>query len=183
MEGTIVNAYDGRKAGAESTLWKLTVNLLMPSEELDSKVEIWRVEILRQHCTHGPIPVGANPAQIVSFTDTIGNPNHVVEGLTTYIPNAKGRAAAAGSVAAVATSASAASHIALFPEHLVAENANNRIKFILALVKPGATVKKKRKKKKNAAPAATPVAATDDALAAMPMPSTTPAMKKAKTAN
>jgi len=78
-EGTVLIAYNGRKAGAKNTLWKLTLNFLMPSEEPDSEVEIWRVEILRQHCTLGPIPVGANPMQIVSFTDTIGNPDHAVK--------------------------------------------------------------------------------------------------------
>ncbi len=80
-EGTVLIAYNGRKAGAKNTLWKLTLNFLMPSEEPDSEVEIWRVEILWQHCTLGPIPVGANPMQIVSFTDTIGNPDHAVKGV------------------------------------------------------------------------------------------------------
>jgi hypothetical protein len=47
MEGTVANAHDGHKAGAKNILWKVSVNFPMPAEELDSKVEIWRVEILR----------------------------------------------------------------------------------------------------------------------------------------
>jgi hypothetical protein len=178
--------YDGRKAGAKNTLWKLTVNFLMPSGELDYKVEIRRVEILRQHCTHGPIPVGANPTQIISFTDTIGDPDHAVKGLRTYIPNAEGRTAAASAITSILPSAAAsaaAPRVLLLPAPCVTENTNDGIEVVLALVKPGATMKKKRKKKKNAAPTATPAAATDDTSAATPMPSTALATKKSKTTN
>lgn len=96
----------------------------------------------------------------------------------TYVPNTIGRAVITRSVAADATSASAASCVSFLPECLVTENANNGIKVILVLVKPGITAKKKRKNKK-----LTPVAGTDDASAGTLTPSTAPAMKKAKMTN
>jgi hypothetical protein len=73
----------------------------MPSDE--SGLELKWFVINRQHCTLGPVPAGKNSQCSVTFMDSIGNPNHAVKGSTTYLPNAKGRAATISAVAAATT--------------------------------------------------------------------------------
>jgi hypothetical protein len=101
MQGTVVDVFDGRAPGEKNVIWKLTVDLEMPSDE--SGLKLKRFVVNRQHCTLGPVLAGKNPLCSVTFTDPIGDPDHAVKGLATYLPNAKGRAAAASAVAAATT--------------------------------------------------------------------------------
>ena len=70
----------------------------MPSN--GAKVELKRVDVHRQHCVLGAVPVGKNPHCSVTFTDSIGDPDHAVKGSSTYLPNAEARAPAASAAAA-----------------------------------------------------------------------------------
>ena len=100
----------------------------------------------------------------------------------TYLSNAKGRAATSSTIAAAST----APCILLYPASHIAETASNEIDVIIVLpalppmdlaLHAATRTKKKRKK---ATPVAAPAAATNDALTAMPTPSTAPTMKKGK---
>ena len=91
LQGSVVGAFDGRAPGGKNAVWKLTVDFQMPSDDLGAEVELKRVDVHRQHCVFGPIPAGKNPPCSVTFTDSIGDPDHAMKGSTTYLPNAEGR--------------------------------------------------------------------------------------------
>jgi len=100
-----------------------------------------------------------------------------LKGSTTYLPNAKGRAATSFTIA----TASTAPHVSLSPASHIAE-----IDVIIVLpalppmyVAPHSATRMKKKRKK-AKPVAAPAAATDDVWTAMLTPSTTPTTKKGK---
>ncbi len=106
-----------------------------------------------------------------------------MKGSTTYLPNAKGRAAPTSTIAAV----SAACRVLLFPTSHIAETASKEIKVIImppalcpmdAMPPAAARTKKTRKK---AAALAPPAVASNDALATTPTLSTAPTTKKGKT--
>jgi hypothetical protein len=93
LQGTVVSFFDGRVPGGKNADWKLTVDFEMPSD--GAEVELKRVDIHHQHCILGAVPAGKNPHCSMTFTDSIGDPDHAVKGLSTYLPNAKARSAAA----------------------------------------------------------------------------------------
>jgi hypothetical protein len=103
-----------------------------------------------------------------------------MKGLTTHLPNAKGRASPTSTIAAAST---APCVLLLLASHIV-EPARNKIEVIIkhpalpSMVPPAAARMKKRKK---AAAAAAPAAASNDASAATPTSSTAPATQKGKT--
>ena len=97
LQGTIVGFFDGRK----NAIWKLTVDFEMPSG--GAEVDLKRVVIHCQHCILGPVPVGKNPRCSVTFTDSIGDPDHAVKGSSTYLPNTEARAIAASAAPAATT--------------------------------------------------------------------------------
>ncbi len=105
-----------------------------------------------------------------------------MKGSTTYLPNAKGRATTSSTIAAAST----APRVSLLPEYHVAETVGEEIEVIIvppALTPMDATphaATRTKKKRKKATPAAAPVAATDNAPAAMPTSTTAPATKKGK---
>jgi hypothetical protein len=101
MQGTVIDVFNWRVPGGKNAIWKLTVDFEMPSDE--SGLKLKRFVVNRQHCTLGPVPAGKNPQCSVTFTDSIGNPNHAMKGSTTYLSNAKWRAVAASAVAATTT--------------------------------------------------------------------------------
>jgi hypothetical protein len=78
----------------------MTVDFQMPSKDPVPGVKSRRVDIHQQHCTLSPVTTGKNPKCSVNFTDSIGEPDHAVKGSTTYLPNAKGRAATISIIAA-----------------------------------------------------------------------------------
>ena len=101
----------------------------MPSDDLGTKVELKSVAVHRQHCILGPVLAGKNPSCSVTFTDSIGDPDHARKGSMTYPPNAKGRAAAASAIASInadANAATTAPHVLLSPAPLVAATADNK---------------------------------------------------------
>jgi hypothetical protein len=100
LQGTVVGFFDGRAPGGKNAVWKLTVDFEMPSD--GAEVELKRADMHRQHCILGAVPAGKNPHCSVTFTDSIGDPDHAVKGSSTYLPNAEARAAEA-SAAATAT--------------------------------------------------------------------------------
>ena len=101
LQGTVVGFFDGPAPGGKNAVWKLTVDFEMPSD--GAEVELKRVDIPRQHCILGAVPAGKNPLCSVTFTDSIGDPDHAVKGSSTYLPNAEARAAAASAAATTAT--------------------------------------------------------------------------------
>ena len=101
FRGTVVGFFDGRTPGGKNAVWKLTVDFEMPSN--GAEVELKRVVIHCQYCILGPVPAGKNPHCSVTFTDSLGNPDHTVKGSSTYLPNAEARAATASAAAAAAT--------------------------------------------------------------------------------
>jgi hypothetical protein len=156
LQGTVVGFFDGRAPGRKTAVWKLTVDFKMPSD--GTEVELKRVVIHRQHCILGPVPAGKNPHCSVTFTDSIGNPDHSVKGSSTYLPNAEARAATASAAAAVATdddddddddnvTVAAAPCVSLSPAPLVAAPANDDIEIVLT-PPPPPPAKTKRKRKK-----------------------------------
>jgi hypothetical protein len=175
MQGTVVDVFDGRTTGGKNAIWKLTVDFEMPSDE--SGLKLKRFIVNRQHCTLRPVPAGKNPQCSVTFTESIGNPNHAVKGSTTYLPNAKGRAAATSAVAAATTTddgndddaAAAAPCISLSPAPV-----DNEIEVILLPSTPPPPLVRKTATKKKRKKAATP----DDASTATPQSPTAPAEKK-----
>jgi hypothetical protein len=182
LQGTIINVFDGRTPGGNA-VWKLTVDFEMHSEDPALGVELKRVAVHRQHCTLGPVPAGKNPQCSVNFTDSIGEPDHAVKGLTTYLPNAEGRAVTASTI----TAASPAHPVSLLPASHITETAGDEIEVIIvppALTPidatPHAAARTKKKRKKDT-PVAAPAAATNDASTATSTPSTAPTTKKGKT--
>jgi hypothetical protein len=183
LQGTVINVFDGRTPGGKNVVWKLTVDFEMHSEDPALGVELKRVAVHRQHCTLGPVPAGKNPKCSVDFTDSIGEPNHAVKGLTTYLPNAEGRAVTASTI----TAASPAHPVSLLPASHITETAGDEIEVIIvppALTPidatPHAAARTKKKRKKDT-PVAAPAAATNDASTATSTPSTAPTTKKGKT--
>jgi hypothetical protein len=171
LQGTVMVFFNGRAPGGKNVVWKLTVNFEMPSD--GAKVELKRVDIHRQHCILGAVPAGKNPHCSMTFTDSIGNPDHAVKGSSTYLPNPKARAAAASAAAAAvinnddnanADAVAAAPRVLLLPAPLVAAPANDD--------NPPPLAKMKRKRKK--------ATSRDDASTATPPPHTAPAVKKSK---
>jgi hypothetical protein len=117
----------------------------------------------------------------MTFTDSIGDPDHAVKGSSAYLPNAKARAAAAS--AATDDDAddndaddddddfvAAAPRVSLSPAPLIAAPANDDIKIVLPPPPPLEGTKRKRKK----------ATSRDDASTAMSPPPTAPAAKKSK---
>ncbi len=158
----------------------------MPSDKTAPGGELKRVAIHQQHCTLGLVPAGKKTQWSINFTDLISKPDHAVTGLTTYLPNAKGRASPASTIAA----ASAAPRVLLLPVSYIAESAGNKIEVIImppALpsmdAMPPITARTMEKKRKKAAALAAPVVASDDTSTTTPTPSTAPATKKGKTTN
>jgi hypothetical protein len=160
MQGTVVDVFNERAPGGKNAIWKLTVDFEMPSDKSGLKLKRFVVNrqhctlgvVNRQHCTLGPVLEGKKPQCLITFMDLIGNPDHAVKGLTTYLPNAEGRVAAASAVAAATTTnngddedaAAAAPHVSLSPAPV-----NNKIEVILLPPTPplppvGKTVAKKR---------------------------------------
>ncbi len=174
-----MGVFNGRAPGGKNAVWKLTVNFEMPSSNPGTKVELKRVVAHQQHCILGPVPAGKNLPCSVTFTDSIGNPNHAVKGSTTYLPNAEGRSAASSAIASIdadanANAAAAAPRVSLL-------SADDQIEVILPPppplppmeASPHAIGKTKKKRKKVRAP--------DDASTATPPPPTAPTAKKSKT--
>ena len=91
------------RRGGKNAVWKLTFDFEMPSD--GAEVELKRVDIHRQHCILGAVPAGKNPHCSMTFTDSIGDPDHAVKGSSTYRPNAEARAAEASAAAAAAAAA------------------------------------------------------------------------------
>jgi hypothetical protein len=175
MQGTVVDVFNGCALGGKNAIWKLTVDFEMPSDE--SRLKLKRFIVNRQHCTLGPVPAGKNPQCSVTFTDSIGDPNHAIKGSTTYLPNAKGRAATASAVSAATTTddgddndaAAAAPCISLSPAPV-----DNKIEVILLPPTPPPPPVRKTATKKKRKKAATP----DYASTVTPQSPTTPAGKK-----
>ena len=171
------------RRGGENAIWKLTVDFEMHSGEPTLRVELKRVAVYRQHCTLGPVPAGKNLQCSINFTESIGEPNHAVEGSTTYLPNADGRAATSSTIAAAST----APRVLLLPASHITETAGDKIEVII--VPPALTpmdtaphaATRTKKKRKKVMPAAASAAATDNASTAMPTSTTAPATKKGKT--
>jgi hypothetical protein len=147
-----MGVFDGCAPGGKNAIWKLTVNFQMLSDDLGANVELKRIDIHRQHCILRPFLAGEKPPCSDIFTDSIGNPDHAMKGLTTYLPYAKGRAAAASAAIAFinanadAVVIAAAPCVLLLPAPLVPAPAGNEIKIILPPPPPPAKTKKKRKK-------------------------------------
>ncbi len=150
LQGTVVGFFDGRAPGGKNAIWKLTVDFEMPSN--GAEVDLKRVVIHRQHCILGPVPAGKNPHCSVTFTDSIGDPDHAMKGSSTYLPNAEARAVAASADPAATTTNddddddtkdAAAPRVSLLPAPLVAAPANNEIRIVLP--PPPAKTKRKRK--------------------------------------
>ncbi len=103
-----------------------------------------------------------------------------MKGLTTYLPNAEGRASPASTIA----TASAAPCFLLSPASHIAKSAGNKIKVIICpLPSPPmvpCAIERTKKKRKKATALAAPVAASDNALSLMPTQYTAPATKKGK---
>jgi hypothetical protein len=105
-----------------------------------------------------------------------------MKGLTTYLPNAKGRDSPASTIAA----ASAAPHVLLLPAYHISESADDEIEVIIVppalppmdAVPPGAA--RIKKKRKEAAALAASGAASNNESTAAPTPSIAPATKKGK---
>jgi hypothetical protein len=127
----------------------------MPSD--GAEVELKRVDIHRQHCILGAVPAGKNPHCSVTFTDSIGDPDHAVKGSSTYLPNAEARAAEAS--AATGDDADdnddddndeddnvAAPRVSLSLAPLIAAPADDDIGIVLPPPPPPAKTKRKRKK-------------------------------------
>jgi hypothetical protein len=76
------------------------VNFEMPSNKTAPRLNLKRLAIYQQYCTLGPVPASKKPLCFINFTDSISKPDCAVKGLTTYIPNAKGRASPASTIAA-----------------------------------------------------------------------------------
>ena len=188
LQGTVVGFFDGRAPGGKNAVWKLTVDFEMPSD--GAEVELKRVDVHRQHCVLGAVPAGKNPHCSVTFTDSIGDPDHAVKGSSTYLPNAEARAATASAAAAAATddddnddavavAVAAAPRVSLSPAPLVAAPANDDIEIVLP-PPPPPPVKTKRKRKK--------ATSCDDASTTTPLPAkkskaTTKKKKASKTVN
>jgi hypothetical protein len=150
LQGTIINVFDGRTPGGNA-VWILTVEFEMHSEDPALGVELKRVAVHRQHCTLGPVPAGKNPQCSVNFTDSIGEPDHALKGLTTYLPNAEGRAVTASTI----TAASPAHPVSLLPASHITETAGDEIEVIIvppALTPidaaPHAAARKKRRRER-----------------------------------
>ena len=170
LQGTVVGFFDGRAPGGKNAVWKLTVDFEMPSD--GAEVELKRVDVHRQHCVLGAVPAGKNPHCSVTFTDSIGDPDHAVKGSSTYLPNAEARAATASAAAAAATddddnddavavAVAAAPRVSLSPAPLVAAPADDDIEIVLP-PPPPRPAKTKRKRKK--------ATSCDDASTTMPLP-------------
>jgi hypothetical protein len=86
-----VGFFDGRAPGGKNAVWKLTVDFEMPSD--GAEVELKRVDMHCQHCILGAVPAGKNPHCSMTFTDSIGDPDHTVKGSSTYLHNVEARAA------------------------------------------------------------------------------------------
>jgi hypothetical protein len=127
LQGTVVNVFDGRAPGGKNAIWKLTVDFEMHYGEPTLGVELKRVTVHRQHCTLGPVLAGKKPKCSINFTDSIGEPDHAVKGSTTYLPNAKGRAATSSTIAAAST----ALCVSLSPASHIAETAGDEIEVII----------------------------------------------------
>jgi hypothetical protein len=156
LQGTVVGFFDGPAPGGKNAVWKLTVNFEMPSD--GAEVQLKRVDIHRQHCILGPVPAGKNPHCSMTFTDSIGDPDHAVKGSATYLPNAEGRAAAASAAAAAAAATAnddddiaPAPRVSLSPAPLVAAPANDDIEIVLPPPPPPAKTKTKTKRKRKKA--------------------------------
>ena len=175
IQGTVVNVFDRRKPNGKNAVWVLRVDVMLPSDDLMTLVELKRVEIHRQHCIPGSVPSGKNLPCRTTCMDSVGDPDHVMKGSTTYLPNAKERAADAAAAAAAKEAAATSP-----PDPLVSATADDN-KINTAPAPPPmehvhATKKAKKKRKK-----ATPSAAThDNTSTAMPPPSTAPTAKKSK---
>ena len=171
LQGTVVGFFDGRAPGGKNAVWKLTVDFEMPSD--DAASELKRVDIHRQHCILGAVPTGKNPHCSVTFTDSIGDPDHAVKGSSTYLPNVEARAAAASAATAATVDDdddAAARHVSLSPAPLVAASAiDDDVGIDLPPPPPPAKTKRKRKK----------ATLCDDASTAMP-PTAAPDEKKSK---
>jgi hypothetical protein len=174
LQGTVVGFFDGRAPGGKNAVWKLTVDFEMPSD--GAEVKLKRVDVHRQHCVLGAVPAGKNPHCSVTFTDSIGDPDHAVKGSSTYLPNAEARAAGASAAATAtdddddASAVAAAPRVSLSPAPLVAAPADDDIGIVLPPPLPPAKTKRKRKK----------ATSRDDASTATPLPTATPAAKKSK---
>jgi hypothetical protein len=90
LQGTVVGVFDGCALGGKNAVRKLTVDFKMSSGDTGAKVKLKRVAVHQQHCILRPVPAGKYPPCCVTFTNSIGNPDHAVKGSTTYLPNAKG---------------------------------------------------------------------------------------------
>jgi len=179
LQGTVVGFFDGRVPGGKNAIWKLMVDFEMPSD--GAKVELKRVDIHCQHCILGAVPAGKNPLCSMTFTDLIGDPDHVMKGSSTDLPNAEARAAAASAAAtstdnddddadADADAVAAATRVSLLPAPLVAAPADDDIGIVLPPSQPPVKTKRKRKK----------ATSRNDASTAMPPPTAAPAAKKSK---
>jgi len=174
LQGTVVGFFDGRAPGGKNAVWKLTVDFEMPSD--GAEVELKRVDIHRQHCILGAVPAGKNPHCSVTFTDSIGDPDHAVKGSSTYLPNAEARAAEASAAAAAtdddddADAVAAAPRVSLSPAPLIAAPADDEIEIVLPPPPPPEKTKRKRKK----------ATLRDNASTVTPSPPTAPAAKKSK---
>jgi hypothetical protein len=172
--------FDGRAPGGKNAVWKLTVDFKMPSD--GAEVELKRVDIHRQHCILGAVPAGKNPHCSMTFTDSIGDPNHAVKGSSTYLPNAKARSATASAAtddnaddnndADDANAVTAAPRVSLLPAPLIAAPADDDIEIVLPPPPPPEKTKRKRKRKK--------ATSRDDASTTTPPPPTAPVAKKSK---
>jgi hypothetical protein len=177
LQGTVMGFFDGRAPGGKNAVWKLTVDFEMPSD--GAKVELKRVDIHRQHCILGAVPAEKNPHCFMTFTDSIGDPDHAVKGSSTYLPNAKARSATASAAtdddasdnnADNADAVAAAPRVSLSPAPLIAAPADDDIEIVLPPPPPPEKTKRKRKK----------ATSRDDASTATPPPPTAPAAKKSK---
>ena len=173
LQGTVVGFFDGRAPGGKNAVWKLTVDFEMPSD--GAEVELKRVDIHRQHCILGAVPAGKNPHCSVTFTDSIGDPDHAVKGSSTYLSNAEARAAEASAATGDDADdkddndydedddAAAPRVLSLLPAPLIAAPADYDIEIVLPPPPPPEKTKRKRKK-----------------ATSRPPPPTAPAAKKSK---
>jgi hypothetical protein len=187
LQGKVVGFFGGCAPGGKNAVWKLTVDFKMPSD--GAEVELKRVDIHRQHCIIGAVPAGKNPHCSMTFTDSIGDPDHTVKGSSTYLPNSEARSAAASAATdddadadadadanadadadADAVAVAAAPRLSLSPAPLIAAPADDDIKIVLPPPPPPEKTKRKRKK----------ATSRNDASTAMPPPPTAPATKKSK---
>ena len=175
LQGSVAGVFNGSVPGGKNAIWKLTVDFEMPSNDPVAKAELKRVDVHWQHCIFGPIPAGKKPPCSITFTDSIGIPDHAVKGLMTYLPNTEGRVAAASATTATANKdddndiAAPCDSLSLAAPLVVAAPADNDIEFVVPLPPPPP---KKKRKKATSLP-------RNDASTATPLP-TAPSTKKSK---